>query len=335
MAKVGVVGTTSWGTTLATLLAECDNSVMLWARTPDEAEVLRGDGENRRFLPGVKFPPGLIVTPSADEAFSGADLVLIVVPSSTFRDNVRRVASSFNANAVVVSATKGLEAATGLRMSQVLAEEMPRGNKDNICALSGPNLAREIVQGKPSSTVVASQNPDAAVKAQHIINSPPRLRVYTNDDIVGVEFGGALKNIIALGAGVCDGRGYGDNAKAAFMTRGLAEIGRLAAAAGAKPLTLAGLAGLGDLVATCSSSLSRNHYVGEQLAKGKSIDEIRGSMVNVAEGVDTTAAAMGLSRKLGVEMPITQALYGVLFEGVPLDEAISQLLERAPGSEFL
>jgi len=333
MAKVGVVGTTSWGTTLATVLAQDGQSVTLWARTPNEAELFNRDRENKRFLPNVKFPTNLHVTSSADEAFSDADLVLIVVPSSTLRDNVRRVASAFNSDAVVVSATKGLEIDTGLRMSQVLTEELPSGMRDKICALSGPNLAREIVQGKPSSTVVASQNSDAAVKAQEIINSPPRLRVYTNDDIVGVEFGGALKNIIALGAGVCDGKELGDNAKAVFMTRGLAEIGRLAAAAGANPLTLSGLAGLGDLVATCSSTLSRNHSVGERLAKGESLQEIRESMVNVAEGVDTTAAAMALSKQLGVDMPITQAMYSVLFESVPLDEAIASLLGRAPRPE--
>ncbi len=333
MAKVGVVGTTSWGTTLATLLAQDGQSVTLWARTPDEAEVLNREGENRRFLPGTKFPTNLHVTSSADEAFFEAGLVLIVVPSSTFRENVRRVALAFNSDAVVVSATKGLEIDTGLRMSQVLTEELPRGMRDNICALSGPNLAREIVQGKPSSTVVASQNSDASVKAQDIINSPSRLRVYTNDDIVGVEFGGALKNIIALGAGVCDGKELGDNAKAVFMTRGLAEIGRLAAAAGAKPLTLAGLAGMGDLVATCSSTLSRNHSVGERLAKGESLQKIRESMVNVAEGVNTAAAAMTLSRRFGVDMPITQAMYSVLFENVPLDEAIASLLGRAPRPE--
>ncbi|MDA1227523.1 MAG: glycerol-3-phosphate dehydrogenase [SAR202 cluster bacterium Casp-Chloro-G4] len=333
MAKVGVVGTTSWGTTLATLLAEGDNSVMLWTRTPEEADVLREDGENKRFLPGVKFPPNLIVTYLSEEAFSQADLVLIAVPSSTFRDNIRRVASAFDKDALVVSATKGLEISTGLRMSQVLVEELPRDMRVNICVLSGPNLAGEIVQGKPSSTVIASQNPDAAMKAQEIINSPPKLRVYTNDDIVGVEFGGALKNIIALGAGICDGKGLGDNAKAAFMTRGLAETGRLAAAAGANPLTLAGLAGLGDLVATCSSRLSRNHQLGEQLAQGKSLAEIRKSMVNVAEGVNTTAAAMALSRQLGVEMPITQAMYSVLFEGVPIEVAITNLMERSPRPE--
>lgn len=333
MAKVGVVGTTSWGTTLATLLAEGGHSVMLWARTPEEAELLNSDRENRRFLPDVKFPSNLSVTSSAEEAFSQADLILIVVPSATFRANLRRVVSSFSSDAVVVSATKGLEIDTGLRMSQVLAEELPRDLRDSICALSGPNLAHEIVQGKPSSTVVASNNPDMAIKAQEIINSPPRLRVYTNDDIIGVEFGGALKNIIALGAGVCDGKEFGDNAKAVFMTRGLAEIGRLAAKAGANPLTLAGLAGIGDLVATCSSMLSRNHTVGERLAKGETIDEIRSSMVNVAEGVNTTAAAMALSRKLGVEMPITQAMYGVLFENVALDDAIANLLGRAPRPE--
>ena len=332
MAKVGVVGTTSWGTTLGIILARRGLSVALWARSEAEANTIRKDGQNVRFVPGVEFPPCMSVTASADEALGDAELAIIAVPSSTLRENVRKVRDSLGKSTVVVSATKGLEVGTGKRISQMLEEELPSTAATGICALSGPNLASEIVEGKPSSTVIASKNADAAEKAQQIINSP-RFRVYTNDDIIGVELGGALKNIIALGAGICDGLSYGDNAKAAFLTRGLAEIARLGVAAGANPLTLAGLAGMGDLIATCSSALSRNHHVGEQLAAGKSLDEIRRSMVNVAEGVTTTAAAITLADRLGVEMPITRATYDVLFDEVPLDEAISNLLGRAPRLE--
>jgi glycerol-3-phosphate dehydrogenase (NAD(P)+) len=274
----------------------------------------------------------LTVTASPGEAFGDADVAIVAVPSRSIRDNVRAVRDDLNESAVVVSATKGLELESGKRMSQVLSEELPPSLRPGVCALSGPNLANEIARQKPSSTVVASPNLDAARTAQSHINTP-LFRVYTNDDIVGVEFGGALKNIIALGAGICDGLGYGDNAKAAFMTRGLAEISRLGVAAGANPLTFAGLAGIGDLVATCSSGLSRNHTVGEQLAGGRSLEEVRASMDNVAEGVDTTAAAVSLAESLEVEMPIAQATYDVLFNGVPLDQAISELLGRAPRSE--
>ncbi|MYE53644.1 MAG: NAD(P)-dependent glycerol-3-phosphate dehydrogenase, partial [Chloroflexi bacterium] len=230
------------------------------------------------------------------------------------------------------SATKGIEMGTGNRISEILAEELPRPMQGSICALSGPNLSREIIGGKPASTVVASIDMDAARAAQRIHNSS-LFRVYTNQDIVGVEFGGALKNIIALAAGVCDGMNYGDNAKATIITRGLAEIGRLAEAAGANPLTLAGLAGMGDLIATCSSSLSRNHYFGRRLASGESPEAIRASMDSVAEGVDTTQGAITVAGKLGVEMPIAQAMHSVIFEGVPIERAVSALLERAPRPE--
>ena len=332
MAKVGVVGTTSWGTTLATILAQLGLDVRLWARTEKEATSLSAQGENTRFLPGVKFPPGLQVTASTQDAFQMADLVIVAVPSSTLRHNVRKIRNFLDSSTVVVSATKGLELDTAKRMSQVLEEELPSALHPGICALSGPNLAREIIEGKPSSTVIASKNSDAARKAQELINSQ-LFRVYTNEDIVGVEFGGALKHIIALGAGICDGLGYGDNAKAAFMTRGLAEITRLGVAAGANPLTFAGLAGMGDLIATCSSPLSRNRQVGQQLTGGKTLQEIRKTMKNVVEGIDTTAAATTLAEKLGVEMPITRATHNVLFGGVALNQAISDLLERVPRPE--
>ena len=332
MANIGVVGTGTWGTTLAIVMARQGHDVRLWTRTENEANQLRSIGQHIRFVPGVSFPSGLTVTASASDAFSEADLIIIAVPSRTLRENVCDIRDSLSESAVVVSCTKGLEFATGKRMSQILEEELPASLQAGICALAGPNLAREVVEERPASTVIASKNPDAAKTAQEIMNSS-KFRVYTNDDIVGVELGGALKNIIALGAGACDGLRLGDNAKAGFLTRGLAEIARLSVAAGANPLTLAGLAGMGDLIATCSSPLSRNHYFGEQLAKGKTLDEIRASMKNVAEGVDTTAAAVKLAEKLGVEMPITQATYSVLFEGVAVSEVIHQLLGRAPRPE--
>ena len=332
MPKVGVVGTTSWGTTLGVLIARQGTDVGIWARTEPEANALESARENARFLPGVRFPELLSVSASSDETLGDADLVLIVVPSRSFRANAQRVCGSLRRDAIVVSATKGLETETGKRMSEVLADELPPTMHSGICALSGPNLSREIIGGKPASTVIASANLDAASAAQSIVNSN-LFRVYTNEDIVGVEFGGALKNIIALAAGVCDGLNYGDNAKATIITRGLAEIGRLAEAAGANPLTLAGLAGMGDLIATCSSTLSRNHYFGMRLASGESPEAILASMDNVAEGVDTTAGAIAVARRLGVEIPIAEAMHNVLFGGVPLDRAISELLERAPRPE--
>lgn len=332
MPKVGVVGTTSWGTTLGVITARQGVDVVIWARTQAEAEKLEADRENARFLPGVAFPVSLSVSASMREAFVDADIVLIVVPSRTFRANVQRVSCSLSPDAIVVSATKGIESDTGMRMSEVLADELPKPMHRGICALSGPNLSREIIGGKPASTVVASVNANAAHQAQLILNSN-LFRVYTNRDIVGVEFGGALKNIIALAAGVCDGMDYGDNAKAAIITRGLAEIGRLAEAAGANPLTLAGLAGMGDLIATCSSTLSRNHYFGRRLAFGESPEEIRASMDNIAEGVDTTKGAITVARRLGIEMPIAEAMHSVIFDGVPIERAVSALLERAPRTE--
>ena len=332
MPKVGIVGTTSWGTTLGIITARRGVDVSMWARTEAEAATLEAARENRRFLPGAPFPASLSITASPDEALSDADIALIVVPSRAFRANVWQVRESLPADAIVVSATKGLESGSGMRMSELLAAELPASMHGGICALSGPNLSREIIGGKPASTVIASANPDAARAAQSVITSN-LFRVYTNTDIVGVEYGGALKNIVALAAGVCDGLNYGDNAKAAIITRGLAEIGRLAQAAGANPLTLAGLAGMGDLIATCSSTLSRNHTFGRRLALGDSPQEIRSSMDNVAEGVDTTQGAIAAATRLGVELPIAEAMHSIIFEGIPIEQAVSALLERAPRPE--
>ena len=332
MSSAAVVGATTWGTTLAVLLARKGIPVSLLARTPEESAELASSRRNARFLPAVEFPPALAVTGDPGEAVAGASMVILAVPSSTMRQNVLRIRGALVGEPVVLSASKGMEMESGKRMSQVLEELLPDRLRPRISVLSGPNLALEVVEGKPASTVVASRLQEAAAHAQEMLMSPA-FRVYTNADTIGVELGGALKNIIALGAGICDGLGYGDNGKAAFMTRGLAEITRLGVAAGASPLTFAGLAGLGDLVATCASPLSRNHRVGGMLAAGRSLDEIRASMQNVAEGVFTAAAAVKLAADLGVEMPIANATYKVLFEGMPPKQAVAELMGRPPRAE--
>lgn len=332
MARVTVVGATTWGTTLGIILARRDVPVTLLVRTPEESAQLEAARETSRFLPGVKFPPSLSLSHDPQRALDGAGMVFLAVPSSSFRENVRRIQGAIAGEPILVSASKGLEMDTGKRMSRVLEDELPSSRHPRICVLSGPNLALEVVDEKPSSAVVASRQLSVATEAQKVLMSPS-FRVYTNEDIVGVELGGALKNIIALGAGICDGLAYGDNGKAGFMTRGLAEITRLGVAAGANPITFAGLAGLGDLVATCASPLSRNHYLGAELAAGRRLDEVLASMKNVAEGVYTTAAAVKMAEELGVEMPIARATYRVVFEGLDPKQAVAELMGRPPRAE--
>jgi glycerol-3-phosphate dehydrogenase (NAD(P)+) len=264
---------------------------------------------------------------------SPADLIVLAVPSDQLRRNLRQVSSEISYGATILSAAKGLELPQGMRMSQVMENELPVHLHPGVCVLSGPNLAKEIIQGKISSTVVAGRNLHHCRTAQGILMSNT-FRVYTSDDMIGVELGGALKNIIALAAGIADGLQVGDNAKAALITRGLAEITRLGVAAGAKPLTFAGLAGLGDLVATCSSPLSRNHMVGSQLAQGRTWVDISRTMDNVAEGVNTTNAVLVMAKNLGVEMPIAQTTYQVLFEGLSPQDAVAQLMDRPPRAEW-
>ena len=330
--QIAVIGTTTWGTTLGVILSRRGLPVWLWSRREEEAIILDAEGQNRRFLPGIPFPQSLRITSSIEEALAHAQIVIFAVPSSSLRNNARIIAQAINSSAVVISATKGMEKDTGKRMSQVLKDELPSKMHGMVSVLSGPNLAQEIIQGKPASTVVAADYVATAMKAQEVLMSPT-FRVYTNTDVVGVELAGSLKNIIALGAGVCDGLGYGDNAKAAFITRGLVEITRLGVAAGANPLTFAGLAGLGDLLATCASPKSRNRYVGEQLAVGRSLREVLGSMINVAEGVDTTVAALRMALELDIDMPIMRVTHRILFDGLDPKEAAAELMGRAPTSE--
>ncbi len=328
-----IIGATTWGTTLGILLAQNEVPVNLLARTEAEAQTLSSQGRNARFLPDSLFPEGLSVTSEPESALQQSDLVIIAVPSDRLRENVQRIKAHLQPGMTVLSATKGLELPTARRMSQVLEDELPAELHPGICVLSGPNLAKEIVEGKLASTVIAGRNPEATQKAQNMLMSA-NFRVYTSADVLGVELAGALKNIVALGAGIGDGMDAGENAKAAFITRGLAEMTRLGIAAGADPLTFAGLAGLGDVVATCSSRLSRNRYVGEQLAKGHSWAEIRESMDNVAEGVNATLAALVLAKELGVEMPIAEMASRVLFDGLSPQKAMAELMSRPARSEW-
>ena len=328
-----VVGATTWGATLAILTARAGVPVRLLCRTAGEADELRRAGELTRRLPNVPFPPSLSPEHDPRSALRDARLVIVAVPSDRFRENLRRIADRIPADAVVLSVTKGLELPAGLRMSEVLAQELPHHPPERIAALSGPNLAGEVIAGKPALTVVAAADEPARRLVQDTLMSPA-FRVYTSDDVVGVELGGSLKNIIALAAGMADGLGAGDNAKAALVTRGLSEIGRLGIAAGAQLMTFAGLAGLGDVMATCSSPLSRNRRVGEELAKGRTLDEILAGMDAVAEGVNTTVAALEMAERLDVDMPITRLMSQVLFEGLPAAECIPALMERPPRAEW-
>ena len=325
MLKVGIIGTTIWGITLAVILAEKGIDVGLWARTEKEARKLQKSGPDPDETPDVAFPPKVLITHKVEEALDEARAVILVVPSQSMRQNIRLVAGHIGKSMLVISAAKGLEIGSGLRMSQVIAEEINHRFHSNICVISGPNLAREILCSRPAATVAAAEDGSVARRAQRVLTTS-NLCVFTNTDVVGVELGGALKNIIALGAGIADGLGYGDNAKAAFMTRGLTEITALGVAMGANPLTFSGLAGLGDVITTCASPLSRNHYVGVELTKGRSVTEILSNMSGVAEGVTTTLVARNLADKLGLEMPITERIYQVLYEDADPREVAAEMM---------
>jgi glycerol-3-phosphate dehydrogenase (NAD(P)+) len=329
--RTAVIGTTGWGVTLALLLARNGREVRLLARTEEEAAALRHGRRSPR-LPEHPLLPAVEPTADAEFAFDGARLIVMAVPAQTVRRNLAPLASVLPAHAVFVSATKGIERATALRMSEVVREAVPSITPDRYCALSGPNLKDEVAAGMPCATVIASESDDAARLAQRAFNSRT-FRTYTSRDVTGVELAGALKNVIALGAGIADGLRQGDNAKAAFVTRGLAEIARLGVACGADPVTFLGLAGMGDLVATCYSPLSRNRRVGEALARGRALADVLAELHEVAEGVETTAGAWTLAQRHGVDMPITEAMYRFLHEGVPLMDAVRWLLEREAREE--
>ncbi|HZP84899.1 MAG TPA: NAD(P)H-dependent glycerol-3-phosphate dehydrogenase [Chthonomonadaceae bacterium] len=326
---IAVLGAGSWGTALAALLAKNGHAVRLWARDPALARALREASENVRYLPGIPLPQA--VTPTADlaAALTGAEVVVFAVPSGAMRQVAQEAALHLAPDALPVSAAKGLEERSGLRMSQVLAQAIP-GTETRLVALSGPNLAVEVARGIPTASVAASTNPEAARAVQRLFTGQPSptFRVYTGRDVVGVELGGAIKNVIAIGAGVCDGLGYGDNSKAALMTRGLTEILRLGVAQGAAAATFLGLSGVGDLIATGASRLSRNYRVGYALGQGRALPDILAELGQVAEGVPTTHVVCALAARSQVEMPLCGALYALLFEQRAAPDVIRELMLR-------
>ena len=305
MSKVAVIGATTWGNTLGRLLAEKGVPVSVWARTEAMARELE-----------LEHRGCVAFTGNLDKALREAEFVICAVPAQRIRQNVRLSSPHLNASMILISVAKGLEADTGKRMSEVIADEAVSVSQDMICALSGPNLSGEINQGLPATSVVAGRDMGINKKVQRLLDSPD-FSVFVSDDIVGVELCGALKNVIALGAGIMDGLELGNNAKAAFITLGWSEIVSLGTALGAKPATFYGLAGLGDLIATGNSPLSRNHYVGYELGKGRLLSDIITSMSHVAEGVDTAIAANRLANGLKLETPIINLVYSVLFESLP------------------
>ncbi len=332
MVSVGVIGSGAWGTTLALLLAKKGITTTLWEHQSERAVEMQQQRENTVFLPGFCFPDSLQVTSDIVEAVEHKEVLLLVTPSQRMRQNVRTLAPYVGKETLLINASKGIEIGSLKRMTEVISEELP-GARERIATLSGPNLSREVAQAKPTAAVVASTQHDIAVQFRDLLTTS-RFRVYTAQDVVGVELGGALKNIIAIGAGITDGLDYGENAKAAFITRGLAEIARLGIAAGAHALTFSGLAGIGDLIATCASPLSRNQQLGQRLARGEKLSDILQSTHSVAEGVSTTTAALQLARHYNVEMPLTQQLSHVLFDGLDPHKAVSELMMRDPKGEL-
>jgi len=326
---VTVLGGGSWGTALAVLLASKGHRVAIWELFPERAEALRQDRENRAMLPGISIPPDVCITSDMAEAFAASDHTLMVVPSHGLRATAVQAAKYHGRDRLVTVATKGLEEGTLKRMSEVAAEALGV-DRGRIAVLVGPSHAEEVSRGLPT-TVVASSTDRATVQE---IFMAPTFRVYTNTDIVGVEIGVALKNVVAIAAGICDGLGFGDNTKGALLTRGLAEITRLGVKMGARQETFSGLAGIGDLITTCISRHSRNRHVGEELAKGKTLKEVLGDMVMVAEGVRTARSAVRLADQYGVEMPIAREVYQILFEAKPASQAIKDLMLRSRKPEI-
>ena len=328
MKRLSVIGGGSWGTALATVLAPRFERVRLWVYEQDLAEKMRTTRENDVFLPGVKLASNIEITSSLPGAVQEAEIVLGVMPSHHARRVYDDLLPHLDENMVFVSATKGIENGTLLRMSQVLNDVVGNRFPPRVGVLSGPTFAKEVARGEPAAIVIASHDISLARTVQEAF-SGPMLRLYTNTDPVGVEIGASVKNVIAIAAGVCAGLGLGANTMAALITRGLAEISRMAIAAGGQARTMAGLAGLGDLVLTCNGELSRNRTVGYQLGQGRKLTEILAGMRMVAEGVQTTYAAMELSGRLSVEMPITRQVYAILREGRDPREALRELMERS------
>lgn len=330
--KLAVLGAGSWGTTLAKVACENGHEVVLWGNNPEQIDEIKTHHTNRHYLPDVVLPEALGATVDLAEALTGADAVLFVVPTRAIRSVAKQVAPLLTTNPIIIHASNGLEQGTHERISVVLKEELPADQYQDVVVLSGPSHAEELSRCDLTSVTAASANLEAAKYVQELFSNR-YFRIYTNTDEVGVEMGAALKNIIAVGAGILHGLGYGDNAKAALMTRGLAEISRLGVAFGADPLTFIGLSGVGDLIVTCTSVHSRNWRAGNELGKGVPLPEILDAMGMVVEGVETCKAAYQLAAEKGIELPITATIYEVLYEGKDVRQAIQDLMSRDYKSE--
>lgn len=329
MKKIAVIGSGSWGTAISVVLANNGHAVYLWSYFKEESEKLNADRENKAFLPGVSLPDSIVCTHSLEEAIGEAELVVLASPSHTVRNVAKSISPYLTPDQPILNIAKGLEPDTQLRLSEVIRQEIP---KNPIAVMSGPSHAEEVGRFLPTTNVVASEEERLLPFIQDIFMSPV-FRVYTNPDVIGVEVGGALKNVIALCAGISDGCGFGDNTKAALMTRGIAEIARLGVAMGASPATFHGLTGIGDLIVTCTSMHSRNRRAGILIGQGKSLDEALAEVKMVVEGVKTTEAAYALAQKLGIEMPIVEQMHAVLFEGADPKESAKALMNREKKSE--
>lgn len=327
--NVAVIGAGSWGTTVAALAAS-NTPTVLWARRAELAERINETKVNSEYLPTFTLPDELRATSSLEDAVAGADVVVMAVPSHGFRDVAVEVARFIRPWVPVVSLSKGIERTSLQRMSEVAAEVMP-GHP--VAVLTGPNLAKEILSGQPAASVVAIDEDTIATELQRIF-SRPSLRVYTNTDVIGCEVAGVVKNVIAIASGMAAGMGFGDNTRATLITRGLAEMARLGVAMGGRPETFSGLAGMGDLIATCSSKQSRNNTVGLRLGQGESIEEIVAATNMVAEGVKSSPSVLDLARRYGVEMPITEQVVAVCHESQPVSEALAELMQRSRKGEF-
>jgi glycerol-3-phosphate dehydrogenase (NAD(P)+) len=330
--SVAVIGAGSWGTTVAALVCEHAPTV-LWCRNAELAEAIARTHENATYLPGITLPRSIAASSDLADVCAGADILVMAVPSHGFRSVLCQAATVIGRDVPVVSVSKGVERDTLLRMTQVTLDVLSDHTEDRVAVLTGPNLAREVAEGQPAASVIACRDAELAARLQRLFMTRT-FRVYTNPDVVGCEIAGALKNVIAIAVGVAAGLGYGDNARAALITRGLAELTRLGVALGGEPLTFAGLAGLGDLVATCTSAQSRNRTVGFELGRGRRLDEIVAEMNMVAEGVSSTAAVLELAARVGVEMPIASIVGAVLYEGRRPGDLVSELMLREAKPEL-
>lgn len=330
--RIAVIGAGSWGTALAISFSLAGRDVSLWARRPEAARVMAEERHNPTYLPDAVIPDGILVTSNLGEAIEDRDVWVIATPSQQVRAIAERLSAAVSSNHLVVSVAKGIENGTLLTTTGVLAEALPSVDPTVLSVLYGPSHAEEVASGHPTAVVVASRSTDVSGRLQRLFMSP-RLRVYENDDLVGVEVAGSVKNVMAIAAGISEGVGYGDNAKAALITRGISEIRRLGCAMGARPSTFSGLAGIGDLVVTCTSRHSRNRSVGVEIGRGRSLEEIVSHMSMVAEGVRTTESVYQLAGRTGVEMPITEAVYSILFEGKAPRSAVHDLMTRAAKHE--